>query len=53
MCCLILGLSVMSDEQRRSSMRHAGAIEFMAPEQNEGQMLFQTDIYSYGVIILL
>ena len=32
-------------------MRHAGAIEFMAPEQNEGQMLFQTDIYSYGVIL--
>lgn len=48
---LDFGLSAMSDEQRRSSMRHAGAIEFMAPEQNEGQMLFQTDIYSYGVIL--
>src|SRR5882757_8963598 len=48
---LDFGLSVMSDEQRRSSMRHAGAIEFMAPEQNEGQMLFQTDVYSYGVIL--
>jgi len=48
---LDFGLSVMSDEDRRSSMRHAGAIEFMAPEQNEGQMLFQTDIYSYGVIL--
>ncbi len=48
---LDFGLSVMSDEQRRSSMRHAGAIEFMAPEQNEGKMLFQTDIYSYGVIL--
>jgi serine/threonine-protein kinase len=48
---LDFGLSVMSDEQRRSSMRHAGAIEFMAPEQNEGRMLFQTDIYSYGVIL--
>lgn len=48
---LDFGLSVMSDEQRRSSMRHAGAIEFMAPEQNEGQMLFQTDIYSYGVVL--
>ncbi|MDB5011793.1 MAG: prkC 3, partial [Mucilaginibacter sp.] len=33
------------------SMRHAGAIEFMAPEQNTGTMLFQTDIYSYGIII--
>lgn len=48
---LDFGLSVMSDEQRRSSMRHAGAIEFMAPEQNEGQMAFQTDVYSYGVIL--
>ncbi|HEY0174999.1 MAG TPA: serine/threonine-protein kinase, partial [Pedobacter sp.] len=48
---LDFGLSVMSDEQRRTSIRHAGAIEFMAPEQGEGQMLFETDIYSYGVIL--
>ncbi len=48
---LDFGLSVMSDEQRRTSIRHAGAIEFMAPEQNEGQMLFQTDVYSFGVIL--
>jgi eukaryotic-like serine/threonine-protein kinase len=48
---LDFGLSVMSDEQRRSSLRHAGAIEFMAPEQNEGQMFFQTDVYSFGVIL--
>jgi serine/threonine protein kinase len=48
---LDFGLSIMSDEERRSSMRHAGAIEFMAPEQNEGHMLFQTDVYSYGVIL--
>lgn len=48
---LDFGLSVMSDEQRRTSVRHAGAIEFMAPEQNEGHMLFQTDVYSFGVIL--
>ncbi len=48
---LDFGLSIMSDEERRSSMRHAGAIEFMAPEQNEGNMVPQTDIYSYGVIL--
>jgi len=48
---LDFGLSVMSDEQRRSSLRHAGAVEFMAPEQNEGKMLFETDIYSYGVVL--
>jgi eukaryotic-like serine/threonine-protein kinase len=48
---LDFGLSMMSDEQRRTSLRNAGAIEFMAPEQNEGQMLFQTDVYSFGVIL--
>lgn len=48
---LDFGLAVMSDEQRRSSLRHAGAIEFMAPEQHEGEMLFQTDVYSYGIIL--
>ncbi|MBS7564955.1 serine/threonine protein kinase [Mucilaginibacter sp. Bleaf8] len=48
---LDFGLAVMSDEQRRSSVRHAGAIEFMAPEQHEGVMLPQTDVYSYGVVL--
>lgn len=48
---LDFGLAIMSDEQRRTSLRHAGAIEFMAPEQNEGKMFFQTDIYSFGIIL--
>lgn len=48
---LDFGLAVMSDEQRRTSLRQAGAVEFMAPEQNEGQMLFQTDVYSFGIIL--
>jgi serine/threonine-protein kinase len=48
---LDFGLAVMSDEQRRSSLRHAGAVEFMAPEQNEGRMLFQTDVYSFGIVL--
>jgi serine/threonine-protein kinase len=48
---LDFGLAVMSDEQRRTSLRHAGAIEFMAPEQNEGAMLFQTDVYGFGIIM--
>jgi eukaryotic-like serine/threonine-protein kinase len=48
---LDFGLAAMSDEQRRTSLRHAGAIEFMAPEQNEGHTLMQTDIYSFGVIL--
>ena len=48
---LDFGLAIMSDEQRRTSLRQAGAIEFMAPEQNDGKMLFQTDVYSFGIII--
>ena len=48
---LDFGLAIMSDEQRRTSLRHAGAIEFMAPEQGNGETLFQTDVYSFGVII--
>lgn len=48
---LDFGLAIMSDEQRRTSLRYAGAIEFMAPEQNEGEMLFQSDVYSFGVIL--
>jgi len=48
---LDFGLAVMSDEQRRSSLRNAGAVEFMAPEQSEGTLLPQSDIYSYGIIL--
>ncbi|RZK71754.1 MAG: serine/threonine protein kinase, partial [Pedobacter sp.] len=48
---LDFGLAIMSDEQRRSSVRHAGAVEFMAPEQHDGEIFFQTDVYSYGVIL--
>ena len=48
---LDFGLAIMSNEQRRDSLRNAGAVEFMAPEQNEGIMLPQTDVYSYGIIL--
>ncbi|HEX8314172.1 MAG TPA: serine/threonine-protein kinase, partial [Flavisolibacter sp.] len=48
---LDFGLAILSDEERRTSMRRAGAIEFMAPEQNEGRTLFETDVYSFGIIL--
>jgi serine/threonine-protein kinase len=48
---LDFGLAIMSDEQRRDSLKNAGAVEFMAPEQNEGIMLSQSDVYSYGIIL--
>lgn len=48
---LDFGLAIISDEQRRDSLRNAGAVEFMAPEQNEGKTLLQSDIYSYGIVL--
>ncbi|MFD2144957.1 serine/threonine protein kinase [Mucilaginibacter antarcticus] len=48
---LDFGLAIMSDEQRRDSLKNAGAVEFMAPEQNEGNLLPQSDVYSYGIIL--
>ena len=48
---LDFGLAMMSDEQRRTTMRQAGAIEFMAPEQSNGSILFQTDIYGLGIVL--
>jgi serine/threonine protein kinase len=45
------GLAILSDEERRTSLRRAGAIEFMAPEQNEGDMYFETDVYSFGIVV--
>ncbi|WP_374949009.1 serine/threonine protein kinase [Mucilaginibacter sp.] len=48
---LDFGLAIMTEEQRRTSIRNAGAIEFMAPEQQEGHMLPQTDVYSFGIIM--
>ncbi|HEY0054040.1 MAG TPA: serine/threonine-protein kinase [Pedobacter sp.] len=45
------GLPLLSDEHRRNRLSSSGAIEYMAPEQNTGQMLFQTDIYSFGIIL--
>ena len=48
---LDFGLAIMSEEERRSSIRHAGAIEFMAPEQHDGAMYMQTDVYSYGIVL--
>lgn len=48
---LDFGMAMMSDEQRRTSLRQAGAIEFMAPEQNEGRILFETDVYSFGIVM--
>ena len=48
---LDFGLAVLSDEQRRTSLRQAGAIEFMAPEQSEGKLFFASDVYSFGIIL--
>jgi len=48
---LDFGLALLTDEERRTSLRHAGAVEFMAPEQSEGQMIPASDVYSFGVVL--
>jgi serine/threonine-protein kinase len=48
---LDFGLAILSDEERRTSRQQAGAIEFMAPEQNDGQLFFETDVYSFGIVL--
>jgi serine/threonine protein kinase len=48
---LDFGLAIMTDEERRTSLRKAGAVEFMAPEQAEGKMLVQSDVYSFGIVL--
>ena len=48
---LDFGMAMLSEEQRRTSLRNAGAIEFMAPEQNDGQLIFQSDVYSFGIVM--
>lgn len=47
---LDFGLAIMSEEQRRTSLRYAGAVEFMAPEQNEGAMLFSQMFTALGLL---
>ena len=48
---LDFGLSILTDEVRRTSLRRAGALEFMAPEQSDGLLLIQSDVYGFGIII--
>lgn len=48
---LDFGLAILSDEERRTSLRRAGAIEFMAPEQAQGELYFESDVYSFGIIL--
>jgi serine/threonine protein kinase len=48
---LDFGLAIMTDEQRRTSIKHAGAVEFMAPEQNTGAIYFASEMARIAVMI--
>lgn len=50
---LDFGLAISGDDVVRSSRRHGGAPEFMAPEkwEDEGLLSTQSDVYSFGIIL--
>lgn len=48
---LNFGRLLMTDEQRKADLGNVRAPEYLAPEQLNGQMLFETDIYSLGVLL--
>lgn len=48
---LDIGSEVMSDAPGRTKMFEPGCMEFISPEQYEGRVFFQTDVYSFGVIL--
>ena len=48
---LNFGRTLLTDEQRKNEVTNTRAPEYLAPEQYEGEILFETDIYSLGVIL--
>ena len=48
---LNFGRTFLTDEQRRAELKHARAPEYLASEQLNGEILFETDIYGLGIIL--
>lgn len=48
---LNFGRMLLTDEQRKTELGHARAPEYLAPEQFNGEILFETDIYSLGIVL--
>lgn len=48
---LNFGQALLTVEQRKSGFNEVRAAEYLAPEQENGELLFETDIYSLGVVL--
>lgn len=48
---LNFGRILLTDEQRKAELEHARAPEYLAPEQYNGEILFETDNYSIGMVL--
>ncbi|NEU08040.1 protein kinase [Flavihumibacter sp. R14] len=48
---LNFGRILLTDEQRREEIKNSRAPEYLAPEQHQGEILFESDIYGLGVIL--
>lgn len=48
---LNFGRILLTDEQRVTEIKNIQASEYLAPEQLRGEILFETDIYSLGVVL--
>jgi serine/threonine-protein kinase len=48
---LDFGMALLTEEKRTASRKELGAIEFMAPEQIDGHLNFESDIYSLGIVL--
>lgn len=45
------GRLLLTDEQRKIEILNARSVEFLAPEQRKGELFFETDIYSLGLVL--
>ncbi|MEJ7769900.1 MAG: protein kinase [Chitinophagaceae bacterium] len=45
------GMGAMTDQQLRSSLHNPASLPYFAPEEEKGKILFQTDIYRFGLVL--
>ena len=48
---LNFGRVLLTEEQRKAEVINSRAPEYLAPEQDNGEILFETDIYSLGIVL--
>ncbi len=45
------GSAIMPEQQRPTSLPDSGSLEIIPPEQQAGKLLYQSDIYGFGLIL--